>query len=70
MPSHILMVAPATDKSRHGNCAVTTLLKEKSGMAGALGRGGGMMVLLAARAPASKLRARVGEVRLRVDFNR
>lgn len=32
------MVAPAMDKSRHGKCAVT---KEKSGMAGALGRGGG-----------------------------
>lgn len=35
-----------------------------------LGKGGGMMVLLAARAPASEVRARVGEVRLRVDFNR
>lgn len=39
-------------------------------MAGALGRGVEMMVLLAARAPVSELRARGGEVRLRLDFNR
>lgn len=67
MPSHILMVAPATDKSRHGKCALATLSMEKSGHGRSPGK---IMILLATRAPAPEERVRGGNVRLRVDFYR
>lgn len=69
MPSPIPMVAPASDKSRHGRCAVATLSKEKSGRGRSFGSGG-MMVLKAARLQLRRCACVEEKFKLRVDFNR